>query len=136
MRRWASVHDAYKDKNVYFTEQYTASTGSFGGDLKWHLKNVIIGATRNWSVNALEWNLANDPAYQPYTPGGCNTCKGAITIASTGTLVTRNVAYYIVAHAAKFVPAGSVRIGSPIVSNLQTVAFKTPAGKKSADRGK
>ncbi len=122
-----SIHDAYPTKNLYFTEQYTASTGDFGGDLKWHLKNVIIGSMRNWSRNALEWNLANDPAYKPNTPGGCTTCKGALTI---GSSVTRNVAYYIVAHASKFVPAGSVRIGSNIINNLQNVAFKTPAGKK------
>jgi glucosylceramidase len=121
------MHDAYPDKNIYFTEQYTASTGDFGGDLKWHLKNIIIGSMRNWSRNALEWNLANDPAFKPYTPGGCITCKGALTIGST---VTRNVAYYIIAHASRFVPAGSVRIGSNIISNLQNVAFKTPAGKK------
>ncbi|MEO5594203.1 MAG: glycoside hydrolase family 30 beta sandwich domain-containing protein [Chitinophagaceae bacterium] len=121
------VHDAYPDKNLYFTEQYTASTGDFGGDLKWHLKNVIIGSMRNWSRNALEWNLANDANFQPYTPGGCNTCKGALTISST---VTRNVAYYIIAHASKFVPAGSVRIATNIFSNLQNVAFKTPTGKK------
>jgi len=82
---------------------------------------------RNWSRNALEWNLANDPAYKPSTPGGCTTCKGALTI---GSNVTRNVAYYIIAHASKFVPAGSVRIGSNLFSNLQNVAFKTPAGKK------
>jgi glucosylceramidase len=121
------VHDAHPDKNIYFTEQYTASTGDFGGDLKWHMKNVIIGSMRNWSRNALEWNLANDAAFNPHTPGGCTTCKGALTI---GNGVTRNVAYYIVAHASKFVPAGSVRIGSNIISNLQNVAFKTPYGKK------
>jgi len=121
------LHDAYKDKNVYFTEQYTASSGDFGGDLKWHLKNVIIGSMRNWSRNALEWNLANNETYGPYTPGGCNTCKGALTI---GTGVTRNVAYYIVAHASKFVPAGSVRIGSNLTTTLQNVAFKRPDGKK------
>jgi glucosylceramidase len=40
------------------------------------------------------------------------------------------VAYYIVAHVTKFVPPGSVRIGSNIVGNLYNVAFKTPAGKK------
>lgn len=124
----STVHNAYPDKHVYFTEQYTASTGDFGGDLKWHLRNVIIGAMRNWSRNALEWNLANDAAFGPHTPGGCTTCKGALTISGT---VTRNVAYYIIAHASKFVPAGSVRIQSTSNSNgLYSVAFKTPAGKK------
>lgn len=121
------VHDAYKDKNIYFTEQYTASTGDFGGDLKWHLKNVVIGSMRNWSRNALEWNLANNASYGPFTPGGCTTCKGALTISGT---VTRNVAYYIIAHASKFVPAGSVRIGSNISGGIQNVAFKRPDGKK------
>ena len=121
------VHNVHPDKNLYFTEQYTASNGSFGGDLKWHLKNVIIGSMRNWSKNALEWNLANDATYGPHTPGGCTTCKGALTIGGT---VTRNVAYYIVAHASKFVPTGSVRIASNITGSLQNVAFKTPAGKK------
>src|SRR5437868_201809 len=49
----SQVHSAFPDKNIYFTEQYTASTGDFQGDLKWHLKNVIIGSMRNWSRNAL-----------------------------------------------------------------------------------
>ena len=122
------VHDSYPDKQLYFTEQYTASAGDFGGDLKWHLKNVVIGATRNWSRNALEWNLANDASYRPHTVGGCSTCKGALTI--TGSVASRNVGYYIIAHASKFVPAGSVRISSAIFSNLQNVAFMTPDGKK------
>ncbi|MGN6164172.1 MAG: glycoside hydrolase family 30 protein [Flavisolibacter sp.] len=125
----SGVHSVYPDKALYFTEQYTASNGSFGGDLKWHLKNVIIGSMRNWSRNALEWNLANDASYGPHTPGGCNTCKGAITIGTGGT-ITRNVAYYIIAHASKFVPASSVRIASSSVGNLNNVAFKTPSGKK------
>jgi glucosylceramidase len=125
----SNVHSAYPDKNVYFTEQYTSSTGSFAGDLKWHVKNVIIGSMRNWSKNALEWNLANNAAFEPHTAGGCNTCKGAITVESS-SIFTRNVGYYIVAHASKFVPAGSVRISSNLVSSLSNVAFKTPSGKK------
>jgi glucosylceramidase len=122
-----TVHNTYPDKNVYFTEQWTGGPGNFPEDIKWHVQNLIIGATRNWSRNVLEWNLAADPAYQPYTPGGCNTCMGALTIGST---VTRNVSYYIIAHASKFVRPGSVRINSTQTSTLLTVAFKNPAGKK------
>jgi len=123
------VHNAFPDKNVYFTEQYTASTGSFDGDLKWHLKNVVIGSMRNWSKVALEWNLANNGAFEPHTAGGCSTCKGAVTI-NSGDSFTRNVGYYIIAHASKFVPAGSVRISSSLSGNLSTVAFKIPGDKK------
>lgn len=123
----SSVHNSFPAKNIYFTEQYTASNGDFAGDLKWHVKNVIIGSMRNWSRNALEWNLANDILYSGHTPGGCNTCKGALTIGST---ITRNVSYYIIAHASKFITPGSVRIFSDQANNLYTVAFNRPDGKK------
>lgn len=125
----STVRSSFPNKNLYFTEQYTASTGSFDGDLKWHIKNVIIGSMRNWSKTALEWNLANNASFGPHTPGGCTTCKGAITV--TGNFsYDRNVGYYIVAHASKFVPTGSVRIGSTQTAALHTVAFKTPTNKK------
>lgn len=124
----SQVHSMHPDKNVYFTEQYTSSTGSFDGDLRWHMKNVVIGSMRNWSRNALEWNLANDATYGPHTPGGCDVCKGALTI--SGSVILRNVAYYIIAHASKFVPDGSVRTASSIYGNLHSVAFKRQDGKK------
>lgn len=124
----STVHNAFPDKNLYFTEQWTGSKGTFNDDLNWHTRNVIIGSMRNWSKTALEWNLANDPKYGPHTDGGCTECKGAITV-SDGENFTRNVSYYIIAHASKFVPAGSQRIGSTQTSTLATAAFRTPNGK-------
>lgn len=123
----STVRDAHPDKNIYFTEQWTGSNGSFDGDLKWHIRNVIIGSMRNWSKVALNWNLANDGGFRPHTPGGCTQCKGAITLDGA---VNRNVGYYIIGHASKFVPSGSVRIASTTVGNLYSAAFVTPAGKK------
>jgi glucosylceramidase len=124
----STVHNLFPNKNVYFTEQWTSSTGGFSGDLDWHVKNVIIGSMRNWSKTALEWNVANDASFGPHTPGGCTQCKGAITI-NNATGYDKNVAYYIIAHASKFVPVNSQRIESTQSDNLSTVAFKTPAGK-------
>ena len=123
-----NVHNAYPNKNVYFTEQWTGSTGTFSGDLLWHTKNVVIGSMRNWSKIALEWNLANDASFGPHTPGGCTECKGAITINNSETF-TRNVGYYIIAQASKFIPQNSVRIASTQAGNLETVAFKREDGK-------
>lgn len=122
------VHNAHPDRNVYFTEQWTSSTGDFGGDLMWHMNNVIIGSMRNWSKTALEWNLANDMFFGPHTPGGCTQCQGALTI--NGGTVTRNVSYYIIGQVSKFVPAGSKVIKSLSPGNVPQVAFITPAGKK------
>ncbi len=125
----STVHNAYPNKHIYFTEQWVGGPGNFAADLKWHISTLIVGATRNWSRNVLEWNLAADANYNPHTPdGGCTTCLGALTIAPA---VSRNVAYYVIAHASKFVRPGSVRIGSDIVGTLSNVAFKTPDGKRA-----
>lgn len=124
----SDVHKAFPKKNIYFTEQYTPSTGSFMGDLSWHINNLIIGATRNWSRNVIEWNLAADSNLGPHTPGGCTTCLGALTI--MGDEVSRNPSYYIIAHAAKFVRPGSHRILSTELNHVRSVAFITPKGQK------
>jgi len=54
-------------------------------------------------------------------------CQGAITI--DGDKVTRNLAYYTIGHASKFIPDGSVRISSTLPEGLSDVAFETPEGK-------
>jgi glucosylceramidase len=124
----SAVNKEHPDRNIYFTEQYTASTSAFAGDLGWHMKNVIIGATRNWSRTAIEWNLASNAEWGPHTPGGCTTCKGALTI--DGNDIKRNVSYYIIGHASKFVSPGSLRLGSNVTDSIQNVVFRRPDGKK------
>ncbi len=126
----SKVHQAYPDKNLYFTEQWVGAPSNFGGDLAWHVRELIIGATRNWCRTVLEWNLAADPNQDPHTEGGCTQCLGAVTI--DGDVVTRNVAWYIIGHASKFVRPGAVRIGSTMIDGLPNVAFRNPDGSKVA----
>ncbi|GAB4024047.1 glucosylceramidase [Spirosoma koreense] len=123
----SEVHKAYPDKNLYFTEQWIGAPGNLKTDLVWHVRELIIGASRNWSRTVLQWNLAADPHQKPHTPGGCTECLGALTIDKN--TVTRNPAYYNVAVASKFVRPGSVRIASDGPKSLPNVAFRTPDGR-------
>ena len=149
-----TLHLARPDKNIYFTEQMVVEkAGNPTIDIAAQVKRLIIGATRNWSRNVILWNLAADPLNDPHTDnGGCPMCQGAVTL--DGDKVSRNLAYYTVAHASKFVRPGSVRIASTnrgdktvtitddeehpgsirvaAIENaeaLPNVAFKTPDGK-------
>jgi glucosylceramidase len=119
----SEVQRAHPGKKMYFTEQWVGNDGQFAGDLAWHVKNVLIGACRHGSRLVLEWNLAADPNCDPHTPGGAPDCKAALTL---GEGVERNVAYYVVAHAAKCVRPGSARIFSSLPDGLPNVAFRTP----------
>ena len=127
----SKVHEAFPNKNLYFTEQWVGDVDG-GSTIKdifdWHIKNLIIGAPKNWSKLVLEWNLASDENLDPHTDrGGCNLCIGAITI--KGDEVIRRPAYYIIAHASKFVRPGSIRIASNNSDELSSVAYQTPNNK-------
>ena len=117
----------HPDKNLYFTEQWVGAPGDLYGDLRWHIRNLIIGASRNWCKTVIEWNLASDDKQKPHTEGGCSSCLGAVTIKNNNVL--RNTAYYVIAHASKFIPPGSVRVYSSSTSSLPNVAFITPENK-------
>ncbi len=148
------VHTARPDKNLYFTEQMVVERpGSEDIAIAAQVKRLLINTTRNWSRNVILWNLAADPLNDPHTDnGGCSMCQGALTL--NGNEATRNLAWYTIAHASKFVRPGSVRIQSTnrgdatvsmfedeqrpgvfrafVVNNtdiLPNVAFKTPDGK-------
>jgi glucosylceramidase len=124
----SKVHDAHPDKDLYFTEQWIGGPGDFAGELAWHIDNLIVGAPRHWCRTVLQWNLAADPLYRPHTDqGGCDRCLGGVTL--DADVVTRNPAYYIVAHASKFVRPGSVRVASDSLEGLPNVAYRTPDGR-------
>jgi glucosylceramidase len=125
------VHDAYPSKKLYFTEQMVVDHPKQGSELRIAepVASIVIGATANWSSNVLLWNLAADPQFGPHTSdGGCPVCEGAITL--DGDKATRNLAYYTIAHASKFIPPQSVRIASSASgATPHQVAFRRPDGK-------
>jgi glucosylceramidase len=126
----STTHNAYPGKDIWFTEISGTVGSDFGGDLRWHASNLIIGATRNWAKSVLEWNLALDQNNGP-TNGGFGSCRGVVTINNGTGAVTRNVEYYVLGHASKFVDPGALRINSTSNAGaIETVAFKNPDGSK------
>ena len=119
------VRDAYPDKDVFFTE---CSGGNwapkFADNLAWTVRNLVIGATRNWARGVLMWNMALDERHGPHL-GGCGDCRGVVTINSSDSTVTRNEEYYALAHASRFVRPGARRIESSSgIEGVESVAFR------------
>ena len=126
----SKVRDAYPDKDVWFTECSGGEwSPKFDETLAWMTKNLIIGTTRNWARGSLIWNLALDPKHGPHL-GGCSDCRGVVTIDPANGQVTRNVEYYVLGHASRFVRPGARRIASDSgVADVDTVAFLDPDGR-------
>ena len=131
-----TLHNQFPDQPIYFTEcsgsQSADPANTFSDTLKWHARNLIIGATRNWAETVINWNLALDPSGGPHV-GGCGTCTGIITV-GPGDTVTDSAEYYTLGHLARFVQPGAVRIASTSFGTtgwngqIMDVAFRNPDG--------
>jgi glucosylceramidase len=129
----STVHNAHPDKGLYFTEISGGGWATnFSDNLMWNMQNIFIGTAKNWSKNALLWNLALDENDGPQN-NGCNNCRGVVTINSGSGVVTRNVEYYALAHFTKFVRPGAVRISTLLpqgLNNIDAVSFQNADGTK------
>lgn len=125
VRVQAALHDTWPGKETWFTE---CSGGQWSPEwnknLMYFTRTLVIGTTRGWAKGVLLWNLALDENYGPHL-GGCRDCRGVVTIDSGSGKVTRNVEYYALAHASRFVRPGAHRIASSSGhDDLDTVAFR------------
>lgn len=121
------VHRAHPDKDAYITE---CSGGDWAsakhGELLWFARDLLLAGIRNWARGVIYWNLALDENHGPHA-GGCDLCKGVVTIDSQTGAVIRNDEYYAFAHFSRFVPPGAVRVGSSEPDkDVVNVAFVIP----------
>lgn len=127
------VRNSYPGEGVFITE---CSGGfwatNFGNNMKWNMQNLFIGGTKNWAKSVLFWSLAQDPSGNPHL-GGCSNCRGVVSINQSNGAVTFNEEFYSIAHFARFVWPGAVRIGTADSSDGKFigVAFRNTNGSKA-----
>jgi len=130
-----TVHDAYPNKDTYFTEcsgtQSANPADTFADSLDWQTENLIIGATRNWAKTVATWNMALNPSGGPSM--NCTDCTGVVTVDNSADTAAYNAEYYVLGQASKFVKPGAVRIDSNTFGsgNVEDVAFRNPDGSNA-----
>lgn len=124
--------EEFPDQELWVTEcsgshaPGVSSSQVFADTLAWQSEHLMIASLRNRASAVLDWNFALDSAGGPHR-GGCSTCTGLVTIGDDAT-VDRHAEYAVLAHVARYVPAGSVRVDSS-VTDLPNVAFRTPTNR-------
>jgi glucosylceramidase len=121
----ATVHREFPTKDVYITECSGGDwASSVNGELLWFSRDLLIAGIRQWARGVVYWNLALDENHGPHY-GGCDACKGMITIDSTTGAVSRNDEYYAIAHFSRFLLPGALRVNSTATDKgLDNVAFQ------------
>jgi glucosylceramidase len=121
------VRRAFPSKDVYITE---CSGGDWEsakkGELMWFARDLLLAGIRHWARGVVYWNLALDQQHGPHF-GGCDLCKGVVTIDAQTGAITRNDEYYAFAHFSRFVLPGAIRVGSSETDkDVNNVAFVNP----------
>jgi glucosylceramidase len=126
----SEMHAAAPGKSVLMTE---CSGGgwetSYARNLAWNMRNLVVGNFRNWGEALLLWNLALDPSSGPQN-GGCQNCRGVVTVDRATAEVSYNVEFDVLGHVTKFVQPGARRISSTAYGpgGPENVAFRNPDG--------
>jgi glucosylceramidase len=120
-----TVHHAFPRKDVYLTE---CSGGDWpsarNGELLLFARNIIMTGITNWASGVVYWNLVLDENHGPHA-GGCDECKGVVTVDSGTGTISRNDEYYAFAHFSRFVLPGAARVKSGNTNaGVHEVAFQ------------
>lgn len=133
----ASAQDAVREEFPEAAIWVTECSGShapgtppeqvFADTLAWQSRNLLVASLAHGASAVLTWNLALDRDGGPHV-GGCGTCTGVVTV--DGAEATPEAEHDVLAHAARFLPRGSVPIGSTAGTGdaVAQVALRTPAG--------
>jgi glucosylceramidase len=129
------VHNAYPDKEIWFTEgcattfansiyvDYRTLKGSF-----LNFSYNMIHVPRNWCQTMMMYQIALDPDHGPavFSPP---TNFGMVTIDPKDGSVAYRPEYYTLGHVSKFVYPDAYRIESnQYDGDIENVAFKNPDG--------
>lgn len=123
----SEVHQAFPHKDVYLTECAGGDWPSArNGELLLFARNIVMGGVTHWARGVVYWNLALDENHGPHA-GGCDECKGIVTIDSTTGAISRNDEYYAFGHFSRFVMPGAARVKSGNThAGIHQVAFQNP----------
>jgi glucosylceramidase len=126
------IRRRHPDASILLTECSGGGWSTdFAANLRWGVHTLIVEAVRHGAGAVVLWNMALDQDSGP-TNGGCQDCRGVVTVDTVTGGVAYNVEYYVLGHASKFVAPGAVHLASTSQGDggIESVAFRNPDGSR------
>ncbi len=120
-------------KEVYFNEATGYGNYTQKGDalnVGYDLKDTLMGSIANAAKTVIFWNIVLDNHYGPKLWGGCEDCKGLVTVANLST-ITFEDEYYALGHLSKFIKSGAFYIPPTIQGNQNVYSMSAINPDKS-----
>lgn len=125
-----ATHQKFPTKQILATEACNCGNvgkGDWGRGESYGID--ILGDLNNWAVGWTDWNLVLNPQGGPNHLN--NFCDAPILANAGQQSLLFQPPYYYMGHFSKFLPPGSVRIGSTCPAGISCGAFRTPDKKIS-----
>ncbi|MCB1248780.1 MAG: hypothetical protein KDB36_05210 [Acidimicrobiales bacterium] len=122
------VHAAIPGLQLWHTE---CSGGTWQADPFGDTARLVVRDRNHWSNATLLWNLALDPTHGPHL-GGCDTCRGVVTVDPASDSWTPEVDYDVLATVARFGPQGSGALATAVTGEVEATAVCSPDGQPAA----
>ena len=106
----------------------TGTDDSWAGTFAWDIRHLVVDAAAAGSTGLMMWNLALDPEHGPKAPGGCENCRGLLTVDPATGSVEPGPEFYTLAHVARAADPGAVVLATAAPAQLPAVAFVNPDG--------
>lgn len=106
----------------------SATTGDWRTSVGWMARELVGEALRAGSSGLLTWNLALDPQHGPKAPGGCDDCRGLVTIDTRAGTVEPTPEYAVMRHLAAAADPEAKVVATQPVDRLPVAAFVNTDG--------
>ncbi len=106
----------------------TGTDDTWENTFQWDARNLVVDAALAGSTGLMMWNLALDPDHGPKISGGCETCRGLLTIDPTTGSVDPTPDFYTLAHVARAARPGDVRVATTPAPGVPMTAFVDISG--------
>ena len=126
------IHDRFPHEEIHVTE---CSGGTWAPDMSanllWNAENLLISAPNLHARTVLLWNLALDPGGGPHR-GGCNGCRGVLTIDPHAGTITANVEWTVLALGGRVTDPNASRVETTVTDpELDVAAFANADGSSA-----
>jgi len=121
-----TIHSKYPSKFILPTEACNCPPSPDNWGYGESYGHDIIGDLNNWAVGWTDWNIVLNPQGGPNHLSGY--CDAPIMANANTQTIHFQPQYYYMGHFSRYLPPGSIRIGSTDTGAHECTAFRDPSG--------
>jgi glucosylceramidase len=112
----------------HLVTECTATTGDWRSSVGWMARELVEAPIEAGSTGLVMWNLALDPYHGPKAAGGCDDCRGLVTIDPVSGAIERSPELAVLTHLSLAADIGAAVIPTAWCPRFRRSRSRIPMG--------